>query len=231
VFFLYTFVVVLIDACIMRKVWFLFLFFSLILIQAVNSQRVVAFDKKLPYMEVFGIIPYGTTRGTVYTEILNGDTIPLILLKTVYVFPPENFRNKKEEKYYWKLVRDIKVAYPLSKIVFYTLLETMDYMESLPDEKSRQKHLRRMEKDLVKEYEKTIRKMTYNQGKILIKLIDRECNVSSYELIRAYRGSFTAGLWQGVAKLFKANLKDQYDEGYKDLLIERIIIKIEQGQL
>lgn len=182
-------------------------------------------------MEVFGIIPYGTTRGTVYTEILNGDTIPLILLKTVYVFPPENFRNKKEEKYYWKLVRDIKVAYPLSKIVFYTLLETMDYMESLPDEKSRQKHLRRMEKDLVKEYEKTIRNMTYNQGKILIKLIDRECNVSSYELIRAYRGSFTAGLWQGVAKLFKANLKDQYDEGYKDLLIERIIIKIEQGQL
>jgi hypothetical protein len=107
----------------------------------------------------------------------------------------------------------------------------MDYMETLPDEKSRQKHLRRMEKDLVKEYESTIRKMTYNQGKILIKLIDRECNVSSYELIRAYRGSFTAGLWQGVAKLFKANLKDQYDEGYKDLLIERIIIKIEQGQL
>lgn len=215
----------------MRKSIIYFLFFSLTIIQTVNAQKVVKSDGRLPYMEVYGIIPYGTTRGTVYTEILNGDTIPLICLKTVYVFPKEQFKNKREEKYYWKLVRDIKVAYPLSKIVFYTLLETMDYMETLPDDKAKQKHLRRMEKDLVKEYEPTIRKMTYNQGKILIKLIDRECNFSSYELIKAYRGSFTAGIWQGVAKLFRSDLKAEYDADYKDLLIERIIIKIEQGQL
>ena len=215
----------------MRKSIIYFLFFSLTIIQTVNAQKVVKSDGRLPYMEVYGIIPYGTTRGTVYTEILNGDTIPLICLKTVYVFPKEQFKNKREEKYYWKLVRDIKVAYPLSKIVFYTLLETMDYMETLPDDKTKQKHLRRMEKDLVKEYEPTIRKMTYNQGKILIKLIDRECNFSSYELIKAYRGSFTAGIWQGVAKLFRSDLKAEYDADYKDLLIERIIIKIEQGQL
>lgn len=215
----------------MRKSIIYFLFFSLTIIQTVNAQKVVKSDGRLPYMEVYGIIPYGTTRGTVYTEIFNGDTIPLICLKTVYVFPKEQFKNKREEKFYWKLVRDIKVAYPLSKIVFYTLLETMDYMETLPDDKAKQKHLRRMEKDLVKEYEPTIRKMTYNQGKILIKLIDRECNFSSYELIKAYRGSFTAGIWQGVAKLFRSDLKAEYDADYKDLLIERIIIKIEQGQL
>lgn len=129
------------------------------------------------------------------------------------------------------MVRDVKIAYSLSKIVYYTLLETMDYVETLPDEKSRVKHLRRMEKDIVKEYEPNIRKMTYNQGKILIKLIDRECNLSSYELIKAYRGSFTAGFWQGVAKLFRADLKSEYDGNYKDLMIERIIIRIEQGQL
>lgn len=215
----------------MRKSVIYILFFSLTIIQTVNAQKVVKSDGRLPYMEVYGIIPYGTTRGTVYTEIFNGDTIPLICLKTVYVFPKEQFKNKREEKFYWKLVRDIKVAYPLSKIVFYTLLETMDYMETLPDDKAKQKHLRRMEKDLVKEYEPTIRKMTYNQGKILIKLIDRECNFSSYELIKAYRGSFTAGIWQGVAKLFRSDLKAEYDADYKDLLIERIIIKIEQGQL
>lgn len=215
----------------MRKSIIYFLFFSLTIIHAVNAQKVVKSDGRLPYMEVYGIIPYGTTRGTVYTEILNGDTIPLICLKTIYVFPNEQFKNKREEKFYWKLVRDIKVAYPLSKIVFYTLLETMDYMETLPDDKSRQKHLRRMEKDLVKEYEPILRKMSYNQGKILIKLIDRECNFSSYELIKAYRGSFTAGIWQGVAKLFRSDLKAEYDADYKDLLIERIIIKIEQGQL
>jgi len=215
----------------MRKTVFFFIFFSLTIIQAVEAQKIVVTNDQLPYKEVYGLIPYGTTRGTVYTDFLNGDTIPLICLKTVYIFPKEQFRNKKEEKYYWKLVRDVKIAYPLSKIVFYTLLETMDYMESLPNEKAREKHLRRMEKDLVNEYEPTIRKMSYNQGKILIKLIDRECNFSSYELIKAYRGSFTAGIWQGVAKLFKTDLKVDYDATYKDLMIERIIIKIEQGQL
>ena len=199
--------------------------------QGAEAQKIIGFNDNLPYEEVFGIIPYGTTRRTVYAEIFNGDTIPLICLQTIYIFPKESFKNKREERFYWKMVRDVKKAYPLSKIVYYTLLETMDYMESLPDEKSREKHLRKMEKDLVKEYEPMLRKMTFNQGKILIKLIDRECNFSSYELIRAYRGSFTAGFWQGVAKLFRADLKSEYDANYKDLMIERIIIRIEQGQL
>jgi hypothetical protein len=215
----------------MRKSFFLFIFLSFTIIQIAESQIVVSKEGQLPYEEVFGIVPYGTTPRTVYAEVFNGDTIPLICLKTLYIFPDETFRNKREEKFYWKLVRDIKVAYPLSKIVYYTLLETMDYMESLPDDKARQKHLKRLEKDLVKEYEPALRKMTFNQGKILIKLIDRECNLSSYELIRAYRGSFTAGFWQGVAKLFRADLKSEYDATYKDLMIERIIIRIEQGQL
>lgn len=215
----------------MRNAFFFFIFFSLTILQAAEAQKIVSMTGQFPYEEVYGIIPYGTTRRTVYTEIFNGDTIPLVCLKTIYIFPKEQFRNKREEKFYWKMVRDVKIAYSLSKIVYYTLLETMDYVETLPDEKSRVKHLRRMEKDIVKEYEPNIRKMTYNQGKILIKLIDRECNLSSYELIKAYRGSFTAGFWQGVAKLFRADLKSEYDGNYKDLMIERIIIRIEQGQL
>ncbi len=214
----------------MRKLVFLLAIFTLTIIQSGEAQRVVS-ASNLPYEEVFGEIPYGTTRRTVFTEILDGDTIPLICLRTIYIFPKESFRNKREEKFYWKMVRDVKVAYPLSKLVYYTLLETMDYMETLPDKKARDKHMKRMEKDLVKEYDATLRKMTFNQGKILIKLIDRQCNSSSYELIRAYRGSFVAGFWQGVAKLFKADLKSEYDGSYKDLMIERIIIKIEQGQL
>jgi hypothetical protein len=215
----------------MRKIVFFFILFSITILQGAEAQKIIGFNDNLPYEEVFGIIPYGTTRRTVYAEIFNGDTIPLICLQTIYIFPKESFKNKREERFYWKMVRDVKKAYPLSKIVYYTLLETMDYMESLPDEKSREKHLRKMEKDLVKEYEPMLRKMTFNQGKILIKLIDRECNFSSYELIRAYRGSFTAGFWQGVAKLFRADLKSEYDANYKDLMIERIIIRIEQGQL
>ena len=93
----------------------------------------------------------------------------------------------------------------------------MNYIETLPDPKDRERHLRRMEKDLVKEYEPVLRKMTYTQGKILLKLINRECSSSPYNLIKAYRGSFTAAFWQGVASLFHADLKSGYDPANKDV--------------
>jgi len=185
----------------------------------------------LPYQPVYGLRTADMPLNTTYALVIDGDTVPLFFLKTVYVFPPERFKNKREEKYYWKLVRDIKKVYPLSKIVYYTLYETMEYLETIPDLDDRDKHLRKMEKDLIKEYEPMLRKMTYNQGKILLKLIDRQCNTSSFELIRAYRGNFTAHFWQGIAKLFRTDLKSEYEPSSKDLMIERIIIKIDQGQL
>jgi hypothetical protein len=157
--------------------------------------------------------------------------VPVAVLGDVYSFPRENFTSASQEKYYWKLVRDVKIVYPLSRIVYYTLLETMQYLETIPDPKVREKHLRQMEKDLVKEYEPVLRKMTYTQGKILLKLINRECRSSPFDLIRAYRGSFAASFWQGVAKLFHEDLKSGYDPDTKDYTLERVVIKVEQGQL
>lgn len=186
---------------------------------------------KLSFQEVKGILPVGMPNDKVYSSVEGGETIPAAYLNSVYVYPKERFNDESSELNYWKLVRDVKKVYPLSKIVYYTLYETMNYLQTLPDEKSRQKHLRRMEKDLVEEYEPVLRKMSYNQGKILIKLIYRECNYSSYDLIKAYRGSFSAGLWQGVAKIFRADLKSGYDANNKDQMIERIVRKIDQGQL
>lgn len=183
-----------------------------------------------PYMEVKGIEPEDKQHKT-YATVEQGDTIPMGYLESVYVFPREKFNSRQDERYYWKLVRDVKKVYPLSKIVYYTLSETMDYIETLPDQSSRDKHLHNMERDLVKEYEPVLRKMTYSQGKILIKLIDRECKTSSYELIRAYRGSLAAGFWQGVARIFRIDLKTGYDPVREDYLLERIVIKVEQGQL
>lgn len=187
--------------------------------------------QKQPYLEVRGIVPEKKPEKTAFAEIINGDTIPVAVLGSVYSFPKENFSSASDERYYWKLVRDVKIVYPLSRIVYFTLLETMDYIETLPDPKDRERHLRRMEKDLVKEYEPVLRKMTYTQGKILLKLINRECNSSPFDLIKAYRGSFTASFWQGVASLFHADLKGGYDPTSKDYTLERIVIKIEQGQL
>lgn len=184
-----------------------------------------------PYQEVRGMEPKDKPHHTTYAVIDKGDTIPMGYLTSAFVFPKEMFKTARDEKYYWKLVRDVKKVYPLSKVVYYTLLETMDYLQTIPDEKVRAKHLRQMEKELVKEYEPVLRKMTYSQGKILLKLINRECNSSPFELIRAYRGSFAATLWQGVARIFREDLKSGYDPQKEDYVLERIVVQIEQGQL
>lgn len=214
----------------MRKGGLFFLFLIFVLPLARAQQNPIAAQKQ-PYKEVRGIVPEKKPEKTTFAEVINGDTVPVAVLGSVYSFPKENFTSATEERYYWKLVRDVKIVYPLSRIVYFTLLETMDYIETLPDPKDRERHLRRMEKDLVKEYEPVLRKMTYTQGKILLKLINRECNSSPFELIKAYRGSFTASFWQGVASLFHADLKSGYDPTSKDYTLERIVIKIEQGQL
>lgn len=205
---------------------------TFILVIATNEMDGAGYTSpNLPYEPVYGVRTSGMPINSTYVVVVDGDTLSMVYLKAIYIFPPERFTSKKEETYYWKLVRDIKKVYPLSKIVYYTLYETMEYMETIPDKKERDKHLRKMEKELTKEYEPTLRKMTYTQGKLLLKLIDRQCNSSSFELIQAYRGDFTAHFWQGIAKLFKTDLKSTYEPVNKDYMIERIVIRIDQGQL
>ncbi len=161
----------------------------------------------------------------------NGDTIPYVALRPYYLYGPIRFTSRSEYRAYQKLVRDVKLCLPLAKIVANTIIETTEYLETLPDDKARDKHLRQLEKDLIKDYEPLLRRMTYSQGKVLLKLIVRECDSSPYEIIKAYMGGFVAGFWQGVAKLFTADLKTDYNPLTKDVLIERIAIQVEQGQL
>jgi len=196
-----------------------------------RAQSVSASRNKEAYQEVRGASPINKPPNTVFAEVINGDTVPVAVLGQVFSFPKEGFANASEEKYYWMLVRDVKLCYPLARIVYATLLETMNYIETIKDPKEKERHLRQMEKDLVKEYEPLLRKMTRTQGKILLKLINRECNTTSYDLIKAYRGSFAAGFWQGVARLFRADLKVGYDPNNEDFTLERIVVKVEQGQL
>ena len=195
---------------------------------AQNNSYTVA---DLPYAPVYGLRPEDMSPNTTYAIVVKGDTVPLIFLRTIYLYPPEHFRDKREERYYWKLVRDIKKVYPLAKICFYTFYETMEYLQTIPDKKTREKHLRKMEKDLIKEYDSELRRMTFSQGKLLIRLIDRQCNYTSFDLIRAYRGDFIAHFWQGIAKLFRNDLKDEYCPLNRDFMIERIVVRIDQGQL
>lgn len=104
-------------------------------------------------------------------------------------------------------------------------------MEKLPDEKARQQHIKLVEKGLKKQYTPKMKKLTFSQGKLLIKLVNRECNSSSYQLVKAFMGPLKAGFYQTFAALFGASLKKEYHPDDEDRMIEQIIILVENGQL
>ena len=164
-------------------------------------------------------------------SIQNGDTLLSITLRTVYVYPKVVFKSKKQEKYYWKLVRNVKKTLPIAKEIRRAVIETYEYLETLPDEKSRDKHIKAVEKGLKQQYTPKMKKLTFSQGKLLIKLVDRECHQSSYQLVKAFMGPFKAGFYQTFAALFGASLKKEYNPEEEDKIIERIIVQVENGQL
>ena len=135
---------------------------------------------------------------------------------------------------YWKyerLVNNLRKVYPYALVVRARLEQINAALESIPDDKQRKKYLRQIEKDVFGEYEDDIRDMTISQGKLLIKLIDRETLNTSYELIRQYRGGFSAAFWQSIARIFGSNLKAEYDPYGEDAIMEIILREIEAGKL
>lgn len=170
-----------------------------------------------------------------YTHLLDSiyanDSIPLIFLPDMYIFPQITFKNPEEEKKFKKLVRDVKKTLPYAKLIYGTLIETYEYLETLPTEKAKEEHLKRMENDLFAEYKPVLKKMSYSQGKLLLKLIDRECNQSSYTLISAFLGKNRAAFWQGIGWVFNMNLKSEYDPKGKDRVIEEVVQMVEAGVL
>lgn len=163
--------------------------------------------------------------------VYEGDTIPHITLRSIYVYPEMKFKNKKQEKYYYRLIRDVKKTLPLAKEIKGIVIETYEYLETLPDKDARNKHIKAVEKGLKEQYTPRMKKLTFSQGKLLIKLVNRECNQSSYQLVKAFMGTFKAGFYQTFAVLFGASLKKEYRPDDEDKIIERIITLVENGQL
>lgn len=161
----------------------------------------------------------------------NGDTMPCYKLPNIMVFPPMKFKNKKEEKFYWRTVRDVKRVLPLAEYIKSVVKETNDTLMKLPTKKERDRYMRGFEKELYAREEDKFKQLTLNQGKLLIRIIDREFEMTSYELIKAYRGGFRAGFYQMFAGIFGASLKSEYGSNKNDEIIERIIILVQNGQL
>lgn len=140
--------------------------------------------------------------------VYEGDTIPYIKIPTVYIFKPLKFKNKKQLNEYNRLVYNVKKVLPISKEINRAVIETYEYMMTLPDEKSRQKHMKAVEKSLKEQYTPRMKKLSFSQGKLLIKLVDRQTNSTGYELVKAFMGPFKAGFYQTFAALFGASLKN-----------------------
>lgn len=161
----------------------------------------------------------------------NGDTIAVVHVPRVYIFPTLRFASKDEYNHYKKLVRDVKKVYPYSQLAKSMFTEVQNIMDTLPNNKTRKKYIKEKEKEVVDRYYKELVSMTLRQGEILLKLVDRELNRSSYDIIKELRGGFSAAMWQGIAKAFGESLKTTYEMTGEDLLIERIVIQIEQGTI
>lgn len=162
-----------------------------------------------------------------------GDTCRYTIFNPFYVYSPLKFKNKKEEEFYWRTVRDVRKTLPYAKFAFSTLVETYEYIQTIPDQKLRDKHLKTLERDIFNRYKPVIKGFTKRQGKVLLKLIGRETNQSGYNIVKAFLGSFRAGFWQTFGRFFGMNLKVKYEpeKKHEDAIIERIATLIEQGAL
>lgn len=162
-----------------------------------------------------------------------GDTVRMTVLRDIYIYPPMKFKNKKQEEFYWRTVRDVRKTLPYAKLAFSTLCETYEYIQTIPDKKQREKHLKRLEKDIFEQYKPVVKSMTKRQGKVLLKLINRETDQSSFNIVKAFLGSFRAGFWQTFGRFFGMNMKAGFnpEKNDEDAIIDRIATLIEQGAL
>lgn len=170
-------------------------------------------------------------RIVVYATMLDGDTIPVILLPELKIFSFKPFESRREERKTSKLIRNVKRVYPYAKLAGIKLKEYEEILAGVEDKKERRKIMKEAEAELEEEFGDDLRDLTFTQGKILIKLVYRETGSSSYDLVAELRGKFRAFFWQTFARIFGFNLKNEYDPLGEDRKIEFIVQMIEAGQL
>ena len=171
-------------------------------------------------------------RGKQYV-VIDGDTVVMLIFNDINVYPPLKFKNKKEENFYWRTVRDVRKALPYAKLIAETLTETYEYLLTFESEEERKHYLKEMEDEVFNQYKPALKRFTKSQAKMLVKLIGRETNQSGYEILKAFLGTTRAVFYHGFGKLFGVNINGKYrpDKDKNDAIIERVATLIEQGQL
>lgn len=161
----------------------------------------------------------------------DGDSVIVYYMADLYVYPKLRFRNDRQRREYSRLVRNVKITLPYAKLIAQTLIETYEYIETFPTQKEREDYLKLMEKEIFKQYKPVLKRFSKTQARLLVKLIQRQTHQSSYNILKAFLGTFRASFWQGFGRLFGVNLKTGYnpEKNEDDFLIERVASQVELG--
>lgn len=171
------------------------------------------------------------TSGIYFGYVENGDTIIFKNVKEVVVFPEREFKNKRQFRRYSRYVQKVRKVYPVAVEARELLAKYEPEYNSIDDKRERRKMMKQLEKELLNKHKAKLKKWSISDGRLLIKLIDRETEQTAYSLIQDFRGDFSAAFWQGIARLFKNNLKSGYDPEEEDKVLEEIVTLIELGYL
>ena len=161
----------------------------------------------------------------------NGDTLYMSEIDEIKIYPLPKFSSKRDLRRYQKLVRNVKKVYPYAKMAGERYREVEQHLLSLKTDRERKLYLKKVEAEIVEQYEDDLKELTISQGRILLKLIDRETGETSYQLLKEFKNSFSAIFWQTFARIFGHNLKSEFDPLGEDKLLNEIVVLIENGQL
>lgn len=175
------------------------------------------------------ILLFSQQERVVRAYIENGDTIPIINLDVLEVKALRTWKSRVEYNRYKKLKAKVVKVYPLARLAAKKLIQYSDQLSQVKSKRKKKKFYKVIEQEMRDEYEGVLRSLTVSEGRILIKLLDRETGNTSYALVKDIRGKFSAYFWQGMARIFGHNLKSKYDAMGEDIEIEFIVQRIEQG--
>ncbi len=167
----------------------------------------------------------------VIAVIKDGDTSFVSELEMAVIQPRKRAVAARHTRQYIRLVYNVRKVYPYAKLAGEKFGEIMSNIDSLDSGKDERQYIKQIEDEILGKYEAELKNLTVTQGRILIKLIDRETSKTSYEVVKDLRGGFQAAFWQAIARLFGSNLKVEYDPEGEDKVIEEIMVMIENGQL
>lgn len=163
--------------------------------------------------------------------VIDGDTLPVVYYDEVHVYGVPSYRNPAETRQWERLVRNVKIAYPYARLAGIKFNEYSLKIADVKSDRVKKAMMKQAEDEIEAQFGKELRDLTFTQGKILLKLIDRQTSNSSYEIVKDFRGSFRAFFYQSFARLFGYDLKARYDPLGEDADIERIVLMIESGRL